>query len=260
MTCPRCGASEDGKFCSSCGAALGAPKCPSCGHQSEAGARFCNECGGPLAAGAAQGAAPPTGASGDGATANMGWWIAGALLAGLILVVAWPIYGPGSQAPPPSPAQSPGALGASGVDLSSMTPRQAADRLYDRVMTAVSAGNQGEILSFMPMAIAAYQRSAPLDADGVHHLATLLREAQRHEEAMAISSQALEDAPDHLLLLSSAAEASTALDDDASARAFYQHILDVWEAEMAEDRPEYLAHDRLMLMIRSAAEEFLSGG
>ena len=260
MTCSRCGASGDGKFCSSCGAALGTPECPSCGHQSQAGARFCNQCGGSLAAGAGQGAVPATAGTGDSPTANMGWWIAGALLAGLILVVAWPIYGPGGQTPPPSPAQSPGALGASAVDLASMTPRQAADRLYDRVMTAVSAGNQGEILGFMPMAIAAYERAAPLDADGVHHLATLLREAQRHEEAIAVSAQALNDAPDHLLLLSSAAEASAALDDESAARGYYQHILDVWEAEMAEDRPEYQAHELLMPMIRSAAEDFLSGG
>ena len=115
-----------------------------------------------------------------------------------------------------------------------MTPREAADRLYDRVMTAVSAGNQGEVLGFMPMAIAAYERAAPLDADGVHHLATLLREAQRYEEAMAVSAQALENAPDHLLLLSSAAEASAALDDDDAARGYHQQILDVWEAEMPD--------------------------
>ena len=260
MTCARCGASGDGKFCSACGAALVAPECPSCGHQSQPGARFCNQCGGSLASEAGQGAVPAGGGSGDGPTANMGWWIAGALLAGLILVVAWPIYGPGSQIPPPSPSQSPGGLGASGVDLTSMTPREAADRLYDRVMTAVSAGNQGEVLGFMPMAIAAYERAAPLDADGVHHLATLLREAQRYEEAMAVSAQALENAPDHLLLLSSAAEASAALDDDDAARGYHQQILDVWEAEMADARPEYLAHEKLMPMIRSAAEEFLSGG
>lgn len=260
MTCPRCGTAGDGKFCSSCGAALGTPKCPSCGHESQAGARFCNQCGGSLASGAGQVAAPATGGSGDGATASMGWWIAGVLLAGLILVVAWPIYGPGSQTRPPAPAQSSGGLGASGVDLSSMTPREAADRLFDRVMTAVSTGNQVEILGFLPMAIASYEQAAPLDADGVHHLATLLREAQRHEEARAVAAQALEDAPDHLLLLASAGDAAAALDDDEAARSYYQHLLDVWEAEMAENRPEYLAHERLMPMIRTAAEEFLSGG
>ena len=218
MTCPRCGTSGDGKFCSSCGAALVAPKCPSCGHESQAGARFCNQCGGSLASGAGPAPVAPAGGSGEGATANLGWWISGALLAGLILMVAWPIYGPGSQTSPPSPTQSVGGLGASGVDLSSMTPRQAADRLYDRVMTAVSIGDQREILNFMPMAIAAYERAAPLDPDGSHHLAMLLREAQRHDEAMAVSAQALENAPDHLLVLSSAASASAALGDEDAAR------------------------------------------
>ncbi len=261
MTCPRCGASGDGKFCSSCGAALVAPECPSCGQQSQAGARFCNQCGGSLASDAGQGAAPATSGSGDSATANMGWWIAGALLAGLILVVAWPIYGPGAQTPPASSAQGARAVDASSVDLTSMTPRQAADRLFERVMRAVSVGNQGEILSFLPMAIAAYERAAPLDSDGSHHLATLLREAQRSEEALAVAAQALESAPDHLLVLSSAAEASVALGDEDGARGYYQHLLDVWDDEMAKGLVDYdVAHPALMPMIRSAAEDFLSGG
>ncbi|MFV2008033.1 MAG: hypothetical protein ACC667_11320, partial [Longimicrobiales bacterium] len=180
--------------------------------------------------------------------------------AGVILLAAWPIYGPGNQTPPPSSAGGSGALGVSGVDLTSMTPREAADRLYDRIMTSLAAGKQDEVLSFLPMSIAAYERAGPLDPDGANHLATLLLEAQRPEEALAVSVQALEDAPDHLLALSSAAAAAALLGDDDAARRYSQHLLDVWETEMAENRPEYLAHQRLMPIIRSAAEEFLSGG
>lgn len=262
MNCPRCGTSGDGKFCASCGAALIAPKCPSCAHESQPGARFCNQCGASLAGGVGQGAAAgaPADSSKEGVTSNLGWWMAGAMLAGLILVIGWPIYGPGGRTQSPAPAQGAGIVDASSVDLSSMTPRQAADRLYERVMTAVSAGDQGEVLRFMPMAIASYERAAPLDADGIHHLASLLREAQRHEEALAITLQALEDTPDHLLVLVSAAEASVGIGDDDAARGHYQHILDVWDAEMAKGVVDYELHDRLMPSIRSAAEGFVSGG
>ena len=101
MKCPSCGtAAEGGRFCANCGAALGAPECPRCGHKPPAGARFCNQCG------AAMGASPtPTHASGN---QQVAWWMAGALLLGLILVIAYPVYSPGRPAGPPprpSPAQ-----------------------------------------------------------------------------------------------------------------------------------------------------------
>lgn len=259
MTCPRCGVSGEGNFCSSCGAALGTPQCASCGHEAQPGARFCNQCGGSLAAGGAPGAAPAKAAQGEGATANLGWWLAGALMAGLILVIGWPIYGPGGQTQRSSPTTNP-ALDASSVDLASMTPREAADRLYDRVMTAVSVGNQGEALNFLPMAIAAYERAVPLDADGSHHLASLLREAQRYDEALAVVARALGDNPDHLLVLSSAGDVASALGDEDAAQGYYQHLLDVWEGEMAKGLPEYEAHRALMPLIRRRAEGFLSRG
>ena len=53
--------------------------------------------------------------------------------------------------------------GPAGVDLSSMTPREAADRLFNRVMTAVAADDSTEVVSFLPMAIRSLELAEPLD-------------------------------------------------------------------------------------------------
>ena len=46
-TCPKCGKSNTGKFCSECGEAKPAGEwfCSNCGHKNAAGTRFCPECG-----------------------------------------------------------------------------------------------------------------------------------------------------------------------------------------------------------------------
>ncbi len=96
MKCPSCGAAtEGGRFCSNCGAALEKPECPGCGHKPPAGARFCNQCGAAMGGSATGGSTLP-GAQGN----QVAWWMAGALLLGLILVIAYPVYGPGRPAVP----------------------------------------------------------------------------------------------------------------------------------------------------------------
>src|SRR5688572_19290336 len=146
--CPRCGAAATGKFCSECGASLAPLTCPSCGNTPAVGARFCNKCGAPLAGQAVAGgeANPAVAATrGDGQVA---WWIAGGTLVVLIVVLAWPVINPQEPAPPAASPTAPFAGGAGGEpgtgtppDLSSVSPREAADRLYNRVMGAASAGD-----------------------------------------------------------------------------------------------------------------------
>ena len=245
MKCPGCGAAvEGGRFCASCGAALGTPHCPGCGHKAPTGARFCNQCG------TAMGGSPPRA---DSSENKVAWWMAGALLLGLVLVIAYPVYGPGRRAAPPPVAAGPVA-GPAGVDLSSMTPREAADRLFNRVMTAVSANDATEVTSFMPMAIRAFELAEPLDTDGKFHLVLLRLTGQFNTEALEGAEEILSEQPNHLLGLAMAGDASLALGDSVSARAFYARWLDSFESETGKDLLEYRDHAPMFPEMQLKAE------
>jgi len=177
--------------------------------------------------------------------------MAGAFVVGIILMVAYPVYGPGRATPPPAAAAP---SGASAVDLSSMTPRQAADRLFNRVMQAASANNDDEVLRFLPMALGAHDLVEDLDADGKFHVVLLLMQGSMDAEALAKAEEVLAEQPDHLLGLAGAADASLALGDTASARAFFQRWLDSFDSEMAKNLPEYGDHSQIFPTTRATAE------
>lgn len=128
-------------------------------------------------------------------------------------------------------------------DLSSMTPIEAADRLFQRVMTAVETGDETTVGQFLPMALQAYELARPLNADGTYHLATLQRAAVDFEGSLATAQEGLTEAPDHLLLLAAAGEASEGLGDMDAARLYWQHFLDAYESERVRQLAEYEAHE-----------------
>lgn len=262
-TCPKCGSAASGNFCGNCGTSLKARHCTQCGASLQAGARFCTQCGAgsgggggasrkPAGSGAAAGA-DGGGGSGD---PNVAWWFAGGLLVLLILVVAWPILRPDQVAPVPTQAP---ATGAAAVDLNSMTPRQAADALFDRVMRASAAGDSVQAAQFVPMAIQAYDRAAPLDLDGLFHKSTLQRTAGDLTAAIATAEEGLATGPDHLLLLYAAGQAAAEAGDTEAARGYYEHLLDVFDAEMASGNLDYEAHESMMGSIRADAVAFTGG-
>ena len=246
--CPRCGTPGSGNFCSNCGASRGALPCPACGHEPEPGARFCTQCGQALNPGAAPAAGAPDASSaaagaGSGREGALGWWIAGLALAALILVVGYPVLTGADDGPPPSPVPAAAPGGAGAVDLGSMSPREAADRLYNRVMGAASVGDSAEVTMFLPMAIAAHDRARPLDPDGLYHLGLLHLTAGDAEAALATALEALEDAPDHLLNLGAAADAAEITGDAAMAQEYWERFLEVYDAEIASGKEEYDIHD-----------------
>lgn len=185
----------------------------------------------------------------------MGWWIAGGMMIVLILVFAWPIVRPADVAPVPL---APAPTGAAAIDLDSMTPRQAADQLYDRIMRSASAGDSVGAAQFLPMAIQAYERAAPLDSDGLSHLSTLQRTSGDFATARQTAEQGLADDPTHLLLLYAAAEAAREAGEGDIARGHFQVIVDVYDSEMASGNQDYEFHPLQMPSIREEAIAYLA--
>ncbi len=257
MHCTQCGTEASGRFCASCGATLGELNCPGCDAALPKGTRFCTSCGTP----AATGPRPSPDTTASPGSAALGWWVAGGLL--VILLSAGGVFllsDVGSSGGSANAGQG-AALGpAPQVNLAGMTPREAADRLFDRIMRAVSRGDAEEVVNFLPMAIDAHELARPLDDDGLFHLTLLHRVGLEYQAALDVALEGLERTPTHLLLLSSAADAARELGDPEGAHGYYTLLLASWDAELAEGRPEYREHETLLPFIREEAETFLAEG
>ncbi|HUE96362.1 MAG TPA: zinc ribbon domain-containing protein [Longimicrobiaceae bacterium] len=271
-SCPSCGSRTSGKFCSQCGTPLDAPSCASCGNQIPEGGRFCNLCGTPVAVEAGRGGGkkakaapvPEPAASGAGISNNLPWFVAGAALAGLAVVLVVTQFRSDSDLPVSAPiaggaASGAGAGGAAGVDLSSMSPREAADRLFNRVMTTVATGDTAEARAFAPMAIASYEMAGDLDLDGRYHLAVIHLVNGQPDEALAVANAMLAEVPTHLFGHFSAAEAEQMRGNPEAAAGHYRAFLENFEAEIARGRAEYAEHQAALPGMRQQAAQAVGG-
>lgn len=269
--CPECGAQASGNFCASCGTALGQRFCTQCGAQATPGARFCTSCGAGLGAGAAAPpssgeprtyaggrARPPRASDGSAGGSNTAWWVAGAMMVVVMVFMLQPILSPAGGGSP-APAQA-GGPGPGVTDISSMTPREAADRLYNRVMTAVEVSDSQQVNTFLPMAIQSYEMARPLDLDGLFHLARLQRVGVMDGESLATAEEALARNPDYLLALYAAGDAALALGQDDTAREYLGRLIEVWDAQMASGNQDYELHSSQMPGILEFAREAVGGG
>lgn len=220
--------------------------CPECG--TPGAGHFCGQCGGALDSASRHAPGRPAGGN------DVAWWVAGAAMVGLILVLFWNVAGRSAAAsasiPAPAPAPS----------LAQLTPRQTADQLFNRVMTASDNGDAATAAQFLPTALTAYESARPLDMDGRFHVALLYGTAGDHEASLASALEILETEPGHILGLVAAAKASLALGRTAEAAAYYQAILDHHDAEIARPLPEYQMHARYFGVAREEARAFLAGG
>ena len=255
IACPHCGheaGATGANFCQRCGGALRGPPCAKCNAASEAGDRFCNQCGAAL---------PQAGGKGVSlAGVEPAWVVSGVLLLILIVVLVMRTGGGRelTMAPPPA-ATAPG--GGALPDLSTMTPREAADRLFARVMSSVDQGDQAQADQFLPMAIAAYDRIGALNLDDRFHLSLLHAAGGDGAQALSVAEEGLAERSTHLLLLAAAAEAALVMGDSAMAGERYQALVDSYDSEVAAALPEYApgVHQDLIMTLREEAQAFLSG-
>jgi hypothetical protein len=251
MKCPNCGTESKGNFCPSCGASMRVSSCAECGGNLDPGARFCTRCGaetgGAAASGRGAGRARSRSASRAADSSNLPWYIAGAVLVVLILVLVVPILMGGDDVPARGAAPFGAQGGVTGAPPAlDGTPREQADRLFNRIMAAREQGDTATARFFAPMGIQAYQAAEPLDDDGLYHLATIHNVAGDHAAARQAAERTLERNPNHLLALAAAAEAAQGVGDEAAARGYYGRLVDAYNSEIGRPLPEYQDHARIL--------------
>jgi hypothetical protein len=184
-------------------------------------------------------------------------WIGAAVLVGVAVMIGvdWP-----TETSAPAPGANAGGARAVAPPLADpppvQSPRTAADQLFNRAMMAHETGQTQQAAVFLPEAIEAYQGLEPLDADGLFHLALLQLADGDAGGARASADRILSAAPNHLLGLAVAAQASEQSAPDA-ARDLWQRYLDAYDEQQGR-APEYGHHQKLFPMLTNRASEFIA--
>ena len=134
--------------------------------------------------------------------------------------------------------------GARAPDISSMSPRERANRLYDRIMRLHEEGKTDSVQFIaLNMFIPQLRSMEPLDAHLRYDLGRVGEVAGTADVATAQADTILRQQPNHLLGLILAARAARMRGDETAARAFDRRALAAESAERAKQLEEYQAHD-----------------
>ncbi len=172
------------------------------------------------------------------------WFIAAAGMLLALAVWMWSQMGNESTTAANAPFADAAATGA--PPPLSGSPREQADRLFNRIMQEREAGNVDQARFFTPMAIQAYEAAEPLDADGFYHLSLIHGVAGDFDAAQRTAQQILSLEPTHLLGLAALAEAAQAAGDEAAATDAWRRYLDAYESEKALQKTEYIDHATML--------------
>jgi hypothetical protein len=184
-------------------------------------------------------------------------WIAAVALVGVAIMigVGWP-RATNAPAPGATPGGAPALIPPPVAPPPVQGPRTVADQLFNRAMMAHETGQAEQAAALLPEAIAAYQGLEPLDADGLFHLALLQLAAGDEGGARVTSDRILATAPNHLLGLAAAAQASEKSAPN-EAKGFWQRYLDAYDEQQGR-APEYGHHQRVFPVLSNRASEFIA--
>lgn len=189
------------------------------------------------------------------------WIVAAVAAVAFIAVVAFAV-GRSLSGPPGSAARggAPPGMGAAGTDLRTMTPREQADRLFDRVMRAHEAGDTAQVNFFAPMAVQAYGLVGPLDADARYHVGLIQAISGNVDAALAQADTMQQAAPEHLMANMLKSGIELARGNQPAARRAYRAFVEHYESELAKNLPEYQAHRTAIEMFHEEAQAALGAG
>src|SRR5205823_10772395 len=140
-------------------------------------------------------------------------------------------------------------------DISSLSPQERADRLYNRVMLLASQGKVDSVQFFAPMALTAYQMLSPLNADQRYDMGRIGEVAGALPLAKAQADSILRENPNHLLGLILEARLATLAGDTTQLHSYERRLIAAQKAELAKKREEYLRHqDDITNAIRQARQ------
>lgn len=247
--CAGCGAPLTGPFCSRCGKAAGGGRCGSCQTPLTPGAQFCHKCG----------ARAPV-AGGSTGRERLAWGLA----ALAVVVAAVALLARGNAGPVTPDMGNAGNAGLqNGVpplsqrapDISSMSPRERFDRLWNRVVRAAEGGDSVTVIQFAPMALGAYGMLTPAetDADARYHAATIQLVIGDLDAVLAIADTLAAEAPGHLLAAVLRGEVADRRNDVPALNRSYRDFLANDEAEQRAGRTEYAEHKPVLDDFRTRA-------
>ncbi len=142
-------------------------------------------------------------------------------------------------------------------DISQLTPRERADRLFDRIVRAAEAGDTAQVGQFQPMALAAYSMLPRQDSDSRYHVGLIHSLTGAFTAARAQLDSIRATNPDHLLGVMLGFAIAQLTDNAAGQRQAYSDFIDAYETEIALQKPEYAAHDPAIEAFLTAARQAL---
>ena len=176
------------------------------------------------------------------------WIVAGVTVLVALLAILWR-GGAFHPAAPPDMGNvgNVGAAPSTGLagrapDISSMSPRERFDRLFERVIRASESGDSVTVLQFAPMALGAYAQLDAVDADARYHAAMIDLAVGDFPGAVALADSIIAGAPGHLFGYLIRGEAADRQNNAAALTASYKDFLDHYDAEMRAGRAEYTEH------------------
>jgi hypothetical protein len=225
--------------------------CTSCGVSLNETAQFCHGCG------AKQGAEakplPPA--------------LIGLVALAIVVVVAVVAYSAGKSSgsggvPQTAAAPFGSAAGGAGAppDISNLTPREQADRLFNLVMTAHEQGDVARMNQFTPMAINAYSALGTLDPDAHYHVGLISAITGNLEEALARADSMDAQVPGHLLASMLRNSVAQMGGDEAASLAAQRAFLEHYDEQITTGRQEYIDHQRSIEPFKTGAEARVGGG
>jgi hypothetical protein len=230
--------------------------CSECGTRLREDARFCHGCGATVDGRPRTHAAPGKPAQAEAEAEAQGdesrpsallrWGMPVFAIAALVLLSVWSAGsrrgGNASAAQENVPLAAASATGAA-PDISSMSPEERADRLFNRVMRLSSEGKTDSIAFFAPMAFSALESLQPLDAHKRYDMGLVALVAGDAPRARAQADTILAQRPTHLLGLSLAARSADMRGDANAARDIRRRLLAAEASEKAAALPEYTDHE-----------------